>query len=264
MVVDVKTNQISQTLPIGYTPQTMVISGNNKKLFVGCSVPDNVIVIMNVRKSGALSISSVLPFQSPIGMAASSDGKYIYVSSGNSPGGFVARIKTKTGAVDKTASIGPSLDVALSPDNKFVYATSNAGNTFKMNARLKVLKTFITPNPSIAIGVSSNGKKIYVATHSQILVLNSKTGSQKASIAFGSAFQTPVTCSPSVDNTYLFFPLPGGTQMAKISSNSGKMTVLTFPRLGVQIGASTGKKIIAIPVMSTGPGVPDTLQIQRV
>ena len=128
--------------------------------------------------TGALTPVSGSPFSSPgqpFGIAATSDNKFLYVSSFQNAVVSVFGINSTTGVLSPVtctpvASTGPQpLKIAITPNGKFLYTSNQAGSVsgFSINATtgcLAAISTTTTDSVARGLTVERSGKFLYVVT----------------------------------------------------------------------------------------------------
>lgn len=131
-VVNLLTNAITATIPVGLAPSALAITPDGKHLYVTNYVDGNagtgtVSVILTSNNSLAATLTG---FFGPFGIAMTPDGKYAYVtnfgSNNFSPiGTTISIIKLKTNSLKKTITVGlqPS-GIAISCNGRYAYVTN--------------------------------------------------------------------------------------------------------------------------------------------
>ncbi|QJI35808.1 YncE family protein [Pseudomonas sp. ADAK13] len=130
------------------------------KHFYAVAFQGDVSVIDTEKKE---VIKEIEGFERPLGIAASQDGKHVYVCNGNIS--TVAVINTHSNTIEKTLSLShpyPFL-IAINPAGNIAYVTSDTGINVVDIEHNKVLKNLDTPGFVRAITFNANGYAYAVA-----------------------------------------------------------------------------------------------------
>ena len=137
-------------------------------------------------------------------MAATPDGKHVYVSNQNDS--TVSVITTATGTVSGPIKVGPKPSgIAIAPDGKHAYVANNGtgvtgnpggpgsevGNTVSVidTAKGVVSDTITVGNGPVGLAVTPEGKHVYVANAAEntVSVIDTATGAVSATIPVGTS-----------------------------------------------------------------------------
>jgi gliding motility-associated-like protein len=271
-VINVATNKIVATIPMGADPQDITISHDGKKVYVSDPISRTISVI-NTATNTVIATTSV-----PIGsfsMVVSPDNSKLYLVAINPDLGNddIYIINTTTYNITSTLGVGVSIGIiTLSPDGSTLYATDNLqNNLLVINASNgQLLKTISVGTAPEGVMVSRDGGTAYVCNSGSntISVINTITNTVVKTVTVGTApfalalspdgnilyvsgySDGSLTAINTSSNTVLFkedagqYPMgvsvtPDGTSVYVANSNSGTVTV---------INALTGVKQETIPV----------------
>jgi YVTN family beta-propeller protein len=159
-IVTTKDNTLMGDIPVGAAPHMVAFGDGGKYAYVSAEAGQEVTVI----DTRTATVVSHIPVGSPVGIAASPDGKTIYVASS---GYEVAFISVKSQAVVAAVSVpGPVNAVAASPDGKWLYVVCDnpsKGYVISLESKSVIADFPIGSYPRNVI-VSPDGKTIYVAS----------------------------------------------------------------------------------------------------
>ena len=196
-VIDVKTDRVISTIPVGRNPFAIAITPDCSKAYVGNSgnlfVPGNTVSVIDVKTDTAIDVNPTTPETDPItvglnpgALAITPDGSKLYVAnfgSENVPDNTVSVIDIETDRVIDVNPKTPELDpitvglrpgaLAMTPDGSRVYVTNSFDSTFSVisTATDTVIDTVINTikvgeqddpqfNPA---GITITDSKAYVA-----------------------------------------------------------------------------------------------------
>mgnify|MGYP002630521004 CR=1 FL=1 len=132
VVINLKDNTLTKTYMAGHTPKGPVITPDGKTLFVCNQFND---AVMAIDLTGASENSSVPVSREPVAAAITPDGSRIFVANllptGRADGNYVTAnvdvidvaTKKKVAEVELTNGSSSLLDVCVSPDGRYAYAT---------------------------------------------------------------------------------------------------------------------------------------------
>jgi YVTN family beta-propeller protein len=126
-VIDTRRQAVVKQLPVGKRPRDIAFSPNDEWAWISGEADASVSVID--ARTHVLAASIAIPGRNarPMGMAASRDGKYIYVTTGR--GGSLVKIDAASRTVIDTVAVGDRpWGVALSPDDKLIYTANGPSN----------------------------------------------------------------------------------------------------------------------------------------
>jgi len=212
-IVTAKDNNLMGDIPVGAAPHMVAFGDGGKYAYVTAEAGQEVTVI----DTKTATVVSHIPIASPVGIAASPDGKMIYVSSN---GYEVAFISVKSQAVVANVSVpGNGRAVAVSPDGKWLYAVCanpSKGYVISVENQTVVADFSIGTNPRNVI-VSPDGKAIYVTNFDShnLYAISAETYKVDYVKALGAldGIAFSATAKPLIEN-YRFKTIdyPGGNQ----------------------------------------------------
>lgn len=144
-VIDTRKQEVVKQLPVGKRPRDIAFSPNDEWAWISGEADASVSVID--ARAHVLSARITIPGHNarPMGMAASRDGKYVYVTTGR--GGSLVKIDASSRTVIDTVAVGDRpWGIALSPDDKLIYTANGPSNdvsvvdaaTFEVLTRIPV------------------------------------------------------------------------------------------------------------------------------
>jgi PQQ-dependent catabolism-associated beta-propeller protein len=164
-VIDAGTNRVVATVPVGTRVRGMVVSPDQKRLYVAVShfkgkpnrVPDQVAVI----DTATLKIVKHIPAGTdPEGIAITPDGRKVAVS--NEDAGTASIVDTRSGKTVAALVVGTEPEgVAIS--GKTIFVTGETSNTVSVIERLEVVANILVDaRPRYAI-FTPDGRYAYVS-----------------------------------------------------------------------------------------------------
>ena len=189
-IIDTKTNEVIGTIDGFDGPSGMAIIPPKKKIAYvnnyggpeGVGSGNGTTVSVVDLKTNTI-IDTITVGQAPAALAASHDGKHVYVINyvdGNPGHGTMSIIDVRTNTVTDTVTgfSGP-FAIAITPDNKYAYVTNFGSNNFapfgttvsvvKLHCRPKIVKTIDLESiqPS-GIAITPNGDFAYVTNYNTL------------------------------------------------------------------------------------------------
>ena len=202
-VINVATNSVIATIPLGTHPQGVSVSPDGTKVYI-TNNQDNTVSVINTSTN---SVTATIPVGfGPYGIAVSPDGSLVYV--GITTDHSVCVINTSVDTVSATIPIGAvPQGIIVSPDGTKVYVA----NYFGQHAVSVITTATNTVTATIAVGIapmgiciSPDGTKVYVANggDSTVSAINTTTNSIIATITVG---MNPygVSISPNGNKVYV-------------------------------------------------------------
>ena len=215
-------------------------------------------------------VSSIANGNTPLGIAFTPNGQFVYAATPNGTGGSVTAINTNTHTVTDTIilPLGPGgvpntpRDVVVSPDGRYTYVSDNSANLVSVinTATNKVVLSIpVGPNP-VGITITPNGQYVYVADNSDpnprlgfVSVISTATNTVIATIPVG---PSPVGIDVTPNGKYVYvvnstLDYGGGTHMnppatiSVISTATNKVVdTITVGGLPFAYGEFIGPNII--------------------
>lgn len=172
LVIDTNKDKFINTIPVGRSitpgtfndeiPITVAETKMGTKIYLSNRFTGNVSVVDIANNT----VNKTLPGFSATGIAASLDGKKVYVANSGNLGGYVSVIDTTTDKIlPKEIPVGNNpRGIAVSPDGSKIYvANQDDGTVSVIDAATNNVTTCVSvgDNP-FRIAVTPNGKKVYV------------------------------------------------------------------------------------------------------
>ena len=204
-------DSLDGTIAVGSTPRDVAFSPDGATAYVTNEFSSSVSV---VDASTHATVDQVTVTGSPFRVKVNSAGDRVYVS-GNADSVFV--IDPSVPAV--IAAVGVDLDpngMALSPDDGFLYVSSNSGTSIVeiATATNAIARTFpLGEVRSQDLAVSADGATLYVAmeTSGRIRVIDLATGIEGAPIPLAGAAPFGLALAPSGAQLYVTGGLGSGS-----------------------------------------------------
>jgi gliding motility-associated-like protein len=246
-VIDISTNSVVATVPVGSNPIGVAISPDGQRVYVSNKGSKSVSVINTSNNTVA---SAITVGNSPIGLGVSPDGSKVYIA--NSGDGTISIINTATNAVSATIAVGlQPTGIAISPNGNYVYVTNYLDGTVSvMNAATNTIASLINigPNP-VGIAISPDGSQLYVANNSQYLsVVKTATNLIVAKIPLDIEYPVdPRAIAVSPNGKIVFVADVNGNGVAMVTVADPVFGIFGFARLpgssayGVSLSADGNK-----------------------
>ncbi len=163
-VVDVATQSVAATVPVGSNPDGVAATPDGTRVFVANFLSDDLSVIDT---STNTVIARIDVGSGPVGVAVRPDGTFAYVTNRGS--NTVSVVSVATNALVATIPVGAGPDaVAITPDGAFAYVTNSfthsPGTVSALDLRTNTVKTTVevyrTPN---RVAITPDGRFAYVA-----------------------------------------------------------------------------------------------------
>ena len=188
---------------------------------------------------------------SPVGVAASYDGKKVYTA--NQGSNSVSVIDTSTDTVSKTINVGTTTTgIAITPDGKKAYVTnisSGTGRVSVIDTSTDTVSANITVGTlPIGIAVTPNGNKVYVAngTGGTVSVIDTSTDTVSATITVAGTTHTLTGVAITPDSSTVY-----------VTDNqaTGKVYVIATSTDTVSTTITTGNGLEGISITPDGSKV---------
>lgn len=125
-VIDLATNKAIATVPVGHTPQGVVVNPAGTAIYIANSDSNEVTVIDAV----TYATKTIPVGVTPVGLAMHPDGRHIYVANVNDTTNTLSVIDRATNTViDEVFSGNSSIAVALHPDGSVMYVANIFGGS---------------------------------------------------------------------------------------------------------------------------------------
>lgn len=177
-VVDVATQTVATTVPVGSNPDGVAATPDGTRVFVANFLSDDLSVI----DTGTNTVSARIDVGSgPVGVAVRPDGTFAYVTNRGS--NTLSVISVATNALVATIPVGAGPDaVAITPDGAFAYVTNSFTHSpgtvsvvdLHTNAVTTTVEVYRTPN---RLAITPDGRFVYVANFNSWNIAVIDTGS---------------------------------------------------------------------------------------
>ncbi len=228
-VIDVATNAVVATVPVGTTPEGVAVTPDGTLVYVTNTLDDTVSVIDAATNTVT---ATVVVGSRPFGVAVTPNGTRVYVA--NELSNAVSVISTATNTVTATVLVG--LDprgVALTPDGTRVYVANFNSNTVSVISTATNTVTATVPVGPGPIGVAAtpDGARVYVAnqTSNTVSVISTATNTVIATVPVGGPTAEPaggVAVTPDGTRVYV---APGPSSTVSVISTATNTVTATVP-----------------------------------
>jgi YVTN family beta-propeller protein len=238
-VIDLASNTVVATWPIGGGPTAIAASPTGARVYVLNGSPASVFEI----DTAANAVVNAVPLAVPQarGMAITPDGSRLYVSTSGS--NSVKVIATATMTVTATIPVGQEpLGVDVSPDGSHVYVAAYASNAVNViDTTTHAVATIPVGSGPLSARVTPDGTRVYVANDlsSSVSVIDTQTN-------------TVVNAVPVVSNPRTLDFTPDGTRAYVANSSSVQV-----------IDTATNVVTATIPFVVATHGYPASIVIGR-
>ena len=161
-VIDPVTGKLIKTVPLGQRPRGIVLSKDQKQLYIATS-DDNTIQVIDIN---SLKQVGTLPSgEDPETFAMNPSGDYLYVS--NEDDSLVTVIDIKQSKAIKTIAVGVEPEpITVSPDEKWVVSGSEATNMVHwINRQTLAIEdnTLVDPRPR-GLSFTADSQQLWVTS----------------------------------------------------------------------------------------------------
>ncbi|MFF0431765.1 IPT/TIG domain-containing protein [Streptomyces sp. NPDC004327] len=182
-VVDTASNTVKATIPVGQMPWDVAVTPDGSTVYVANRYSNSVSVISTATNTITRTISGL---GSPSSLAVTHDGSELWVSTNST----ITVVSTATHAVVQTIA-QDSVEIALSPDEHYVYALGYRGSLAVLDRTAGNAKvaTISTPSDGSDLAVTPDGSKVYVANgqYQSASVIDTTTNTVTKTIPTGPA-----------------------------------------------------------------------------
>ncbi|MGB9930086.1 MAG: DUF7507 domain-containing protein, partial [Methanosarcina sp.] len=255
-VIDIPTNTVVATIPVGTGPVGVAVSPDGTKVYVPNNGNDNVSVISTATNN---VIASVPVGDFPLGVAFTPDGTKAYVANFN--GGTVSIIDTATNTVTATLTgFSSPLGIAFTPDGTKAYIGNEGASTVSVidtNTNSLITTITVQSNP-YEITVNPSGTRAYVANlnSNTVSVINTTTDTVIDTISVGTG-PYGVAVTPNGTRLYISNAFSDDVYVIDTATNS-LITIIPagdYPD-GISI-THDGKKVYVVNYLSENVSVID-------
>jgi YVTN family beta-propeller protein len=211
-VVDLTTNSLLTSIPLGGIPNEVVLSPEGSRAYVTTYNLDRVWVIDTATNS---VIAGIPTGPSPFGLKVKPDGSKIYVT--NNGGNTVSVISTVNNAVTATVTVGANpVGVAFTPDGTWAYVTNITSDTVSVidtstdTVTASIFLGSFAPYGTIlpwGISITPDGNRAVVTNvaNRSLTIIDTSTNTIETKISVGTDGFNPryVGFSPTGDLAYV-------------------------------------------------------------
>jgi YVTN family beta-propeller protein len=162
-VIDITTGAVSQTIKLGVASNVnaVALTPDGSRAYV---TGHPGVFVLDTSTNAQLG-SPIAAGNSPYDIAATPDGRSVYVTDDSSPSTGVTIIDVATDQAVKTIAVGnyPS-GVAITPDGKLAYLSDNAGGISVIDTTAQAVVGNPIPANGASIAFTADGKQAYVAS----------------------------------------------------------------------------------------------------
>lgn len=239
-VLDLATNSIKATIPVGQNPNGIAVSAMSKRAYASLIGTSSVAVIDT--SIDAVITTIPLPGSGYIA-AVSGDAERVYVSVGFAG---VAVIDATTNSVATTIPISGAYRLALSPDGSRLYVATQSGGVAVVDTSTNTVVNTISMSAAYGVAANPLGTRLYVVAQTGILVFDAATGAPIASIPMDISGDGAIVVSANGSRAYA----PGGGTLGVIDTSSNSLLTsipLGFVGLGVAVSADGTRVYVTDP-----------------
>ena len=232
-VIDIGTNTVVATVPVGSLPRRLAITPDGTRAYVG-NQSSNTVSVIDI---GTNTVVATVPVgNTPIGVAITPDGSRAYVTNVSSNTVSVIDIGMNT-VVAIVPFGGQPLGVAITPDGTRAYVTNISSNTVSVIATgtNTVVASVPVGSRPFRIAITPDGTRAYVTNLSSnnVSVIATGTNTVVATVPVGN---TPVGVAITPDGSRAY--------VANVNSNTVSV-----------IATGTNTVVATVPVGNTPVGV---------
>jgi YVTN family beta-propeller protein len=270
-VIDVISNTVVNTIPVGGDPTAIVASRDGTRVYVLHGEAPAAVAAIDTATDAVVGLTS-LPTAQARGMALTPDGARLYVSA--STANRVIVVSTPAMSVMATIPVGSfPLGVDISPDGSRAYVArflSNEVSVIDTTTNAVIATVAVGNNPRSA-RVSRDGTRAYVASFgsSTISIIDTATNTTVATVP--NQYNSPRTLDFSPDGSRAYVASQQGVQVIDTVSQAVTATIPFtaategYPAAIVMGRAAGGNRPTAVneghlttrdtPLMVSAPGV---------
>jgi YVTN family beta-propeller protein len=221
-VVNVATNTVTSTIPVGSQPKGVSVSPDGSKVYV-TNYEDSTVSVINTFTN---TVTATIPVgRQPMGISVSPDGSTVYVA--NYEDNTVSVINTATNTVTATIPVGRQpMGISVSPDGSKVYVTCTEDNVVNVinTATNTVSATIPDGLGPQGISVTPDGSKVYVASGGDsVSVINTFTNTVTSRIYVGHG-QNPCCITVTPDGSMVYVTNYMGKTVSVINTATNTVT----------------------------------------
>ncbi len=204
-VIDLATNQVTNTISVGSLPWGIVLSPDNSKAYVAIHGA-NAVKVINL--SSATITNTISVGNGPVEIALTPDGAYAYVT--NFVDASVSKINLATNGVTNTIGVASApRGIAINPAGTKAYTANDGGGVSEINLANNTVTNIVTTSVQIVdIVIAPDGNSAY-ATGSdldKVEVIDLATRNVTNIIALSAGADAPwgITIEPTGKYVYAY------------------------------------------------------------
>lgn len=178
-------NKVIKTVTVGSEPFGLVVSPDNKFVYVANNA-DNTVSVIETKTNTVQTVISSVP--NPADIAISSDGSKLYVSNEVEPG-TVTLVDLSNGNSTETINGFGSRPywLALTPDGTQLWVSNFGGNTVDIvdTTTDAIISSIVVGAGASGVGFIPNGRKAYVSADHSVYVIDTASKAVIKSILIG-------------------------------------------------------------------------------
>lgn len=249
-VINLLTNQVSSTVPVGAHPFAVEITPDGKTVYI-MNVADNSISVLDGVSN---SVSRVIHAgNGPIAAVIHPNGLLLYVA--NQTDNTVSVVNTATNTVTAIIPVGLNPGaISITQDGSKVYTANNASNTVSVISTQtnKVISTINVGLKPFAICISPDGKFVYETNDgsNSVSIISTATNLVTDSIIVG---QYPACLKLSQDGKTLYVTA-GILEVIDLASRNISSITVGYGPEGLNLSAD-GKTLYVVNIISNSVSV---------
>ena len=222
-VINVATNAVVATIPVGSNPYGVGISPDGSKVYVTNQANNNVSVISTTTNT---VVATIGVNTWPRGVAVTPDGTKAYVANYSSS--TISVINTSNNSVSTLGNVSNPIGIAFSPDGTKLYIANYGNNTLGvMNTSTNsITATVNVGTHPYAVAVNPAGTRVYVTNKNSnsVTVINTSNNTAIATITVGSQ-PSSVAVSPDGNTVYVANEFTPTVSVIDANSNAVVSTI---------------------------------------
>ncbi len=230
-VIDISTNLVVATVPVGNSPQAIAVTPNGQFAYVTNNGTNTVSVI---DASTNMVVATITVESSPTGIAITPNGQFAYVASFSLNRVSVIDISTNT-VIGPPISVGGAPEgIAITPNGQFVYVTNSADNTVSVidTSSNTVVDTIPVEAAPSSISITPNGLFAYVGNSgtTTVSVIDLNTNFVTTNIDVGGFPESGGNAvSPNGQYAYIAVFSSPSTQFISVINTTSQTVTTTIP-----------------------------------
>jgi YVTN family beta-propeller protein len=201
---------------------------------------------------------TVFSFSDPDTIVVSPNDEYAYVGTGGAGDDRVMVIDLSTNKIVNSTTVGSGVaDLAITPDGKYLYATTGDDKIFVIDTATDTVNTTLTGFGSpMGIAITSDGKYAYTENNwnNTVFVLNTATNTVDTTVSVG---QAPRGLAFTPDGEYAYVICDTSTDFANSPGANYAGTVSVINTGTNPAPTDSSIPTTTVPTASSSPAVPE-------